>query len=645
MYYFTITNVIGQSSCNSFTIYYNSIGQTTIASLYSLTNLPANNLTFLQISSGNLVIGTPMIPNSIIIAENCSNGCEPKYWFFPTPTPTTTPTCTPTLTKTPNVTVTRTPTLTPTKTLTPTLSPFTNPFISVWKTTTNNETIVLPYSNTPGYSGIIDWGDGNITTNNYDNRNHTYLLPGSYQIKIYGSIGYFSFIISEQANRDKLDSVLQWGILKARPSYMFYRCHNLKLNNVSDVLEIDCNVLNNMFEGCYSITTINNVEQWDLSNVTQTYSMFYQASSFNDNINSWDVSNVTNMENMFNGASSFNQPLENWNVSNVTTMKGMFANASSFDQPLANWERIGSTLSNVQNMDAMFAGTPFNQDIGNWNVSSVTLMQLTFASATLFNKSLNTWNVANVISMSSMFQSARAFNQPLNNWNVSNVTSMASMFSGAYSFNQDISSWNVSNVTTMEDMFYAALVFDKPLANWERAGSTLGNVTSMGGMFQRSPFNQDIGNWNVSNVKDMSEMFKDDIWFNRPIRNWNVANVTNMSKMFTGAASFNQELNTWNVINVTNMESMFENAISFNQYLSNWNVSNVNNFNNFMKGKTFSDYSSQFYNSLLNNWSNRTLIPNRTINFGQIRYTAAGLAGRNRLQYIYNWNITDGGQS
>jgi surface protein len=29
---------------------------------------------------------------------------------------------------------------------------------------------------------------------------------------------------------------------------------------------------------------------------------------FNENINNWDVSNVTNMENMFNDASNFNQP-------------------------------------------------------------------------------------------------------------------------------------------------------------------------------------------------------------------------------------------------------------------------------------------------------------------------------------------------
>ena len=50
------------------------------------------------------------------------------------------------------------------------------------------------------------------------------------------------------------------------------------------------------------------------------------------------VSNVTNMWSMFKNASSFNQPLNKWNVSNVTHMREMFDEASSFNQPLhAPW--------------------------------------------------------------------------------------------------------------------------------------------------------------------------------------------------------------------------------------------------------------------------------------------------------------------
>ena len=55
-------------------------------------------------------------------------------------------------------------------------------------------------------------------------------------------------------------------------------------------------------------------------------------------INNWDVSNVTNMTSIFEDAHSFNQPLNNWDVSNVEYMWSMFKGATSFNQPLhAPW--------------------------------------------------------------------------------------------------------------------------------------------------------------------------------------------------------------------------------------------------------------------------------------------------------------------
>ena len=55
-------------------------------------------------------------------------------------------------------------------------------------------------------------------------------------------------------------------------------------------------------------------------------------------INNWDVSNVTDMRAMFAGARSFNQPLNKWNVSKVTRMSYMFEDAESFNQPLNKWD-------------------------------------------------------------------------------------------------------------------------------------------------------------------------------------------------------------------------------------------------------------------------------------------------------------------
>ena len=48
-----------------------------------------------------------------------------------------------------------------------------------------------------------------------------------------------------------------------------------------------------------------------------------------------------------------------------------------------------------------------------------------------------------------------------------------------------------------------------------------------------------------------------------------------MSSIFRGASSFNQDLSEWDVSNVVNIKNAFCSASSFNQDVSGWDVSNV----------------------------------------------------------------------
>ncbi|CAJ1940008.1 unnamed protein product, partial [Cylindrotheca closterium] len=155
----------------------------------------------------------------------------------------------------------------------------------------------------------------------------------------------------------------------------------------------------------------------------------------------------------------------------------------------------------------------------------------------------------------------------------SGVTSMRELFRARTTFNEDIGNWDVSFVKDMQWMFFAASSFNQDLSLWD-----VSSVTTMHRMFTNAgSLDQDLSSWDVSSVTDMSMMFCNAISFNHSLSSWDFSSVTKMWEMFYGATSFNQDLSSWDVSSVTNMGGMFRRASSFNQDLSSWNVSSVIN--------------------------------------------------------------------
>ena len=527
---------------------------------------------------------------------------------------------------------------------------FLTTFVSRWSVTNPGDSITLPYEVGGSYSGGIDWGDGTITSNSYSNRAHTYTNSGTYTIKINGIISGFSFLNGSSVSCNNIREINQWGNLSVGNSNgYFFNCNNLVLTGVTDTLNLSGTTnLQNMFQLCTSITSINNLNDWDVSNVTNMGVMFADCNNFNQNIGNWNVSKVTNMIDMFlcpsrngsfnNGGSS---SINNWIVSGVTNMRQMFFGQSTFNQPLGSWD-----VSNVTNMTSMFHHSyNFNQNIGNWNVSKVTNMSTMFQTG-FFNgsfnnggsSSINNWNVSGVTNMGGMFNRQVNFNQPLSGWNVSKVTLMNSMFSTCINFNQNINNWDVSKVTSMNTLFNQCSSFNQPLSGWNVSG-----VTNMTAMFSQSTFNQPINNWNVSNVTQMSGMFANS-QFNQPLSGWNVSKVIDMSSMFFNTP-FNQPIGNWDVSKVTDMTIMFGrfSVDDFNQDIGNWNISGVTSFTGFMAGKTPLTFSTTNLDAIYNGWSTKNPKPNRSISFGTAKYTSASSAGRAVLTGTYGWTITDGG--
>ncbi len=362
-------------------------------------------------------------------------------------------------------------------------------------------------------------------------------------------------------------------------------------------------------------TKLLTIEQWGDIRWLSMKSAFAQC-YFNVKANDApNLQSVADMSSVF-AQSTFNDDISDWDVSSVTDMSGMFQEATSFNQDIGHWD-----VSSVTDMSGMFAGTDsFVQDIGTWDVSSVTNMSYmfscrppgTFASwpiyfCTPFNGDIGAWDVSSVTDMSGMFQEATSFNQDIGHWDVNAVTDMSWMFAGTDSFIQDIGAWDVSSVTNMSYMFGC------------RPSDTFAGYR----IYVCTPFNSDIGAWDVSSVTNMRRMFSGLFGlgygsrFNQDIGGWDVSSVTNMSEMFSQSESFNQELGSWDVTAVTDMSYMFHNVT----------------------------LSTPNYDALLMGWAAQDLSKNNNFFFsaGSSEYSASAAAARNILSNNYGWTISDGG--
>jgi surface protein len=522
-----------------------------------------------------------------------------------------------------------------------------NFFISTWKTdnggfTASNQ-ISLPLDPSGTYNFIVDWGDSTsntITAYNAPATTHTYATPGTYTVKISGVLNGWRF--ANFYDRLKILNISAWGPFKfGAIDRHFEGAANL---TISATDQPDISSTQNFFSTfaeCGSLTSIPNLEKWNMGSVTSTERMFAAAVLFNQPLNSWNVSSVTNFKQMFANAYAFNGDISSWDVGQGMQFDSMFLNASAFDQNIGSWDLSSATnvgamfrqatafnrnlnawnVSSVTNFNDMFRGaTQFNGDISGWNTASALSMTAMFEGATKFNRDISGWNVSSVTNMERMFNSAIVFNQHLNLWNVSAVTNMSGMFAGAAGFNSNITNWNVSYVTHFTNMFHGATIFNQDIGSW-----TPVRANDMSGMFgSTQAFNQNISGWNVGTVANMQSMFEGAVAFNQNINTWNVGNVTNFSKMFAQATLFNSPLGSWSTVKATDMSEMFKNAVAFNQNISAWTTPLAQNMKSMFQG-------ASSFNVNLSSWNVAAVTSMESMFQGAISFN----------QNLANWNISN----
>jgi surface protein len=344
-------------------------------------------------------------------------------------------------------------------------------------------------------------------------------------------------------------------------------------------------------------------------------------------------------------------------TSTVTNMWGLFQSGSlNIDySSITGWD-----VSGVQDMQAVFYGSNMNVDISSWNVSSVTTMRFMFGENSVFNQPLNSWEVSKVTTMVNMFQGATSFNQDLSNWNVSSVTDVSNMFNGATNFNNGVApgisnplSWgdNTTNFENLSGMF-GQTNFNQDISDWD-----VSNVTNVRQLFAfNNAFNQNLNNWTLSSLSDATLMFYGAFAYNNggvtlywtdkiPLLNnmngmfsaassfnqivlLDTGSVTDMGGVFSSAQVFNQDIKDWNFQNVTNVDSMFNNSL-FNYDVSSWNITSLTNMRAmFLRATAFNNGGVAITGTFFSQISNVT-------NMKEMFYEAPAFN-----QNISDWNVS-----
>jgi len=147
------------------------------------------------------------------------------------------------------------------------------------------------------------------------------------------------------------------------------------------------------FSGCSNLVADSYTDAPDLSSVTSIRRMFRQ-SDFNGKVSNWNVSNVQNFSEFLLFCENFNKPIGFWDTSSGTDFGGMLRE-TAYNQTLVNFVTGSATQ-----LDFMFNGTPFDQDISSWNVSNVINWNSFLAGAELsstnYDLLLNAWSQQSV---------------------------------------------------------------------------------------------------------------------------------------------------------------------------------------------------------------------------------------------------------
>ena len=610
-----------------------------------------------------------------------------------------------------------------------------------------NDTVVLPLVVDGSYLCTVDWGDGksnrvNITGHDQSEITHQYNDTGVYSITIAAHVGDLAgWQFNNSGDDDKLTEVMEWGPLRfvIDDTNLFKGCSNLTLSATSDPpFNADAA---GMFQDCASLTSNGgNILNWDMSAVTGMNFMLAGCTGLDVDLSSWDVSSIENASGFMQGCtlslSNYDRILSGW--SSQAVQSGVTISFGSSQHSIETGQAYKAILTSpATGWIILDGGTPpfgfrtvwdttkVESNIFPGNASSTPndTIRLPLHESGFYDFTV-AWGDGTEDHITTYNQSEATHQYPStgiysvsitggitgwrflsNNWGENfsrdrkkliEVNGWGPLVINNYGPFRSCSNLtiNASGYLKLQDPEWFGYDVRNVYSYWFQ-GVTWGSgsdaslvdvsdVTNFHGAFNDHPFDQDLGNWDVSSAKDMGVMFTRNTIFNNggssSITGWDVSNVRNMRQMFDGASSFNQPIGSWDVTNAVygqynagnGLEYMFQNATSFNQDISSWDISNALSINHMFRGATgfqqnigswdvsnltashylfmedrntsITRYPTANYDNLLIGWAPQNVNNGIYWNFGGAKYSAGAAASARQTLINKGWTIQDGGQ-
>ncbi|MEO9871502.1 BspA family leucine-rich repeat surface protein [Ekhidna sp.] len=447
------------------------------------------------------------------------------------------------------------------------------------------------------------------------------------------------------------------------------------------------------------------LSEWEVGNVTTMNHLFNLASAFNADLSGWNVSNVTDMTQMLNDSDlsqeNYDALLAAWSqqdvqegvtlgAGNLTFCEGEVArntliNDKGWDiiedekfcptdiQFFAIPGQIGSTIVDETNFE-IIVDFPEGFDLTAL-IPSFTLFEGTTSipasgevqdfmnpvtyTLTTSDGSTQDWTV--------ILTESRAF---ITSWSVTDGDEIIIPANTGFTYNFNYVWRNASGTEIFSDIGVTGdivqsftvtenvtleITGDFPhFRNYPK--DQLLDVTQWGDIVWGSMANS-FQNWtgtsfsaadnpDLSQVTNMSVMFREATNFNSDLSTWDVSNVTNMAVMFREAIAFNSDISGWDMSSVTNTNRMLLLASRFNQDLSGWDISKVTDMTGMLSSSAI---SPQNFDNILVGWAN---LAQTTGVVSGVRFDAVGTtfckgaAARDILSDpdTFNWTINDGGE-